>query len=239
MKILSWASTPNLETSIEKCKLLVESAKLYNVDLDMMGVGYNYRYLKDKLFILEQHIQELDDETLITCIDGFDTLINSKLENLDNIFNEFNTKVVISSERIFSYQWHNYQDKFEKIESPYRYVNSGTITGRVKDIKNMLKEIYTYREMDMTDIDQGLVGIWVYKNMDNPSVVKLDTEGKITWVVCGEWNKLKKISEKTHIINHPIYHHIPPIIHVPGSQDEFHYTCYEEALNNIKRRFLL
>jgi len=80
------------------------------------------------------------------------------------------------------------------------------------------------------------VGAWVYKNMDDPSEVKLDTECKLTWVTSGEWGLLKEISQQNPTITHPILHHQPPIIHIPGSQDEFNYSSYVEAYKNIINR---
>lgn len=236
MKLLSWASTPNLTLSQDKSKYLLETSNHFNTPIELIGVGYPYRFLKDKLYILQQHLERMEDEALITCIDGFDTVINSPLDNLDQIFTSFNTKIVISSERIFTYQWGHFKDKFDQINSPYKYVNSGTITGKVKDIKNMLSEIFSYPELETTEIDQGLVGIWVYKNMDDSSKVKLDTECKITWVVSGEWDLLKNISTQNPTITHPIFNNTPPIIHIPGSQDEFNYSSYVEAYKNIINR---
>lgn len=236
MKILSWASTPSIKLSKEKSKYLLETALHYNTPIELMGIGYNYRFLKDKIYILQQHIQDFDDDQLITCIDAFDTLINFNTDNLEEIFNSFNTEIVISSEQIFTYQWGHYKDKFDQIDSPYKYVNSGTIIGKVKHIKNMIKEILSYPELETTKIDQGLVGIWVYKNMDNPSKVKLDIKCKITWVVCGEWHLLKEIAKNSNIIHHPNLDHIPPIIHVPGSQDKFNYSSYIKAYKNIISR---
>tara|TARA_R110000803_G_scaffold55657_1_gene112593 strand:- start:493 stop:1209 length:717 start_codon:yes stop_codon:yes gene_type:complete len=236
MKLLSWASTPNLTLSQDKSKYLLETSNHYNVPIELIGVGYNYRFLKDKIYILKDYIQGLDNEELVICIDAFDTLINTPLTALEEIFNSFNTEIVISSEQIFTYQWGHYKDKFDQITSPYRYVNSGTIMGKVKYLKKMIEEILSYPELETTEIDQGLVGIWVYNNIDNPSKVKLDTECKITWVVCGEWHILKEISEHQDIILHPILHHQPPIIHVPGSQDKFNYSSYKSAYNNIIQR---
>lgn len=236
MKILVWASTPSLELSKQKTKYLLDTANYYcnNITIELMGVGYQYRFLKDKIYILKNHIEQFQDDELILCIDGFDTLINKNIEDLELVFYSFDTEIVISSEQFFTYQWSLYQDKFESIQSRYKYVNSGTIIGKVKHIKNMINDIFIYPEFDMTEIDQGLVGMWVYKNIDDNKKVKIDSECKITWVTSKDWDILYTIANKESEIKNPYTNTKPYIIHNPGNNVPIHYNSFIKAYECIK-----
>lgn len=238
MKILVWASTPNLELSKQKTKYLLDTANYYcnNVAIELMGIGYKYRFLKDKIYILKNHIEQFQDDELILCIDGFDTLINKNIEDLESIFYSFDTEIVISSEQFFTYQWSSYQDKFELIQSRYKYVNSGTIIGKVKHIKNMINEILIYPEFDMTEIDQGLVGIWVYKNIDDDKKVKIDSECKITWVTSKDLDILSNIVDEQSEIKNPYTNTIPFIIHNVGNASPYNNEIYIKTYNSIINR---
>lgn len=238
MKILVWAATPNLELSKEKTKYLLNTANYYckNIEIELMGVEYRYRFLKDKIYILKKHIEQFEDDELILCIDGFDTLMNKSMKEVESDFYSFNTEIVISSEQFFTYQWGSYQDKFESIQSRYKYVNSGTIIGKVKHIKNMINEIFIYPEFDITEIDQGLIGMWVYKNIDDNKKVKLDSDCKITWVTSNDYDELNIQSDKNEVIKNPYTNTIPFIIHAPGNESQYNNEIYIKAYNSIIKR---
>lgn len=232
MKLLAWSIEENEQDTYINAKYLIESAKVFDQQVEFIGVGKKFGELFDKITILREYIDTLSENTFLVCIDGYDTLINKDLSTLKNEFDKLSTEIIISSEKIFTYQWNTFKDKFDTIESPYRYVNSGTIIGFSDAIKNMLDECLELHKNHKTTIDQGVVGVWVYENFENKHKVVLDTNTRFTWVVSGEWNVLKEASKNLEIIN-PTSGNKPFIIHSPGNGIETHYLSFLEAYKSI------
>lgn len=232
MKLLAWSIEENRENTYENGKYLINTSNIFSQNVNFIGRGIKFSMLFDKLTILREYIKTLKENTFLVCIDGYDTLINKDLSTLKEDFEKHNTKILISTERIFTYQWDRFKDKFETISSPYRYVNSGTLIGYSDDLKVMLDECIELNRLFPTEIDQGIVGVWVYKNLENSNKVKLDIDCEFTWVVSGEWETLGKISENPEIIN-PTTNKKPYIIHSPGNGAMSNFIPFEKAYKNI------
>jgi hypothetical protein len=232
MKLLAWSIEENENDTYTNARYLIESAAVFNEQVEFIGVGKKFVELFDKITTLRDYINNLSKNTFLVCIDGYDTLLNKDLSTLKDDFEKHNTKVIISTERIFTYQWNTFKDKFETISSPYRYVNSGTLIGYSDDLKIILDECIELNKIYPTEIDQGIVGVWVYKNLENTNRVKLDIDCEFTWVVSGEWETLGKISENPEIIN-PTTGNKPYIIHSPGNGATSNFIPFKKAYKSI------
>ena len=232
MKLLAWSIEEDEKNTYTNARYLIESAAVFNQQVKFIGVGKKFVELFDKIITLKEYIGSLSENTFLVCIDGYDTLVNKELSMLKEDFEKHNTKVIISSERIFTYQWDSFKDKFETISSPYRYVNSGTLIGYSDDLKVVLDECIELSKSYPTDIDQGIVGVWVYKNLENTIKVKLDVDCEFTWVVSGEWETLGKVSENPQLIN-PTTGKKPYIIHSPGNGALSNFTAFKKAYKKI------
>lgn len=200
MRIVSWAMS--YEKNKDKFNDLIDTARVNDVEIELIGKSLDFVNLKQKLFVLSDWIEECPSDEIVVCLDGFDVMVNRRLDGLEEYFNSLNTKVLISSEKTFTYQYGRYLDKFEAIESPYRYINSGTYMGTRDGLKEMLDKVLLYGELDETTIDQGLVGMWVYENLDNPEIVKMDTECEVFWVLTDDWLSLNEsLQSSNEIIN--------------------------------------
>ena len=236
MKLLAWGIETDKSATTDKAKYLLGTANKYGVQVEFVGLGTQYTADIDKLYTLQKHLQNVNDDELVVCIDAYDTLVNRPFEDLESIYETFNTEVVISAERLFTYQWHTFQDKFELIKSPYKYVNAGTLMGRCKYVKSMVTECIDLLKVHNTKVDQGVLGVWVYNNMGTPSKVKLDTKTQLFWVVSAEWNILKESSESSKVIINPTTFNVPFIIHSTGNKADFHFKCFLSAHKNILHR---
>jgi len=230
IKVVAWGVDESKENAELLSKYMFDTAKNYNVDIELIGIGQKYQNLKHKLYILKDYLDTQNPKTLIICLDAYDTLINNTLNYAVSEFKKLNTKILISSEKLFTYQWNAFKDKFDIIDSPYKYVNSGTYIGCVEDLKQMLDEILELSITYETNIDQGLVGIWVYNNLNKPEIVQLDVNCNLIWVTSGDQDALYNI--ENDIIN-PITKTKPFIIHSPGNEDPHSKKSFIKAYNQI------
>jgi hypothetical protein len=232
MKILVWGIELDLKTAETKAKYLLNTAKYFNVDVEIIGVGYEFTNFTNRLYILQDYLKNTNPKEIILVMDGYDTLFNNTIEYTLSQFQQKNTRILISSEKLFTYQWERFQHKFDTIDSDYKYVNAGTFMGYAGDLKLMVDELFKIYKLHPTDIDQGLLGIWVYNNFEDNTKVQLDTNCDVFWVTSGDWYILKDISEDEYIIN-PFTNTKPFIIHNTGNGDPNLYKSYESAYKNI------
>lgn len=238
MKLLAWGIEEDLSATTEKAKYLISTANKYGIQVHFVGEGTKYTADIDKLFTLRQYLEKIDEDELVVCIDAYDTLINRSLVELENEYINLDTEVVISGERLFTYQWHTFQDKFELIESPYRYVNAGTLLGRCEYVRKMVDECIRLLDIHKTKVDQGVLGVWVYQNIDNTKKVKLDTSCQFFWVTSAEHQALKEVSENSSIIKNNFTNTTPYVIHSTGNGAHSHFQCFQAAHKNIMNRRL-
>lgn len=212
MRIVSWAMSYDLIK--DRLRPLIDTALVNGVTVEWMGSDQEFTFLRQKLEVLRNYLDGMDDKELVVCLDGFDVLIARSLDSLAEDFYSFNTKVLMSAEKIFTYQYGHYQDKFDALKSDYRYVNSGTFMGECKHLKEMLDELMFYETSDGTKIDQGLVGIYVYNWMDDSSIIQLDTGAKIFWVTSKDWDVLRDVANDGILpIRNPFTQTAPYFIH--------------------------
>jgi hypothetical protein len=230
MKILVWGIESDLKTVEIKAEYLLNTAKHFNVNVEVIGIGHKFINFTNRLYILQDYLKNINNDELVLVMDGYDTLFNNITEYTINKFKEKNTQILISSEKIYTYQWENFQHKFNDIESEYRYVNAGTYMGYAGSLKIMLDELFEIYKDHPTDIDQGLLGIWVYNNFENTQKVQLDTKCDVFWVTSKDWDIIKNLSGD--IIN-PFTNTKPFIIHNTGNGDPNLYKSYKTVYNKI------
>jgi hypothetical protein len=230
MVILIWGIEPYIKTAKSKAKYLLNTAKYFNINIELIGVGQTFTNFTNRLYILQDYLKNINDNELVLVMDGYDTLFNNNLEYAINKFREKNTRILISSEKIYTYQWEKFKYKFDNINSDYRYVNAGTYMGYTKDLKAMINELFEIYKTYPTNIDQGLLGVWVYNNFENIQKVQLDINCDIFWVTSKDWEVIKNLPKD--IIN-PTTNTKPFIIHNTGNGDPNIYKSYKIAYNKI------
>lgn len=232
MKILVWGIEPDLQTVELKSKYLIDTANKFNIPIKFLGVGHTYSGFRNRLFILIDYLKTIDPETILLVMDGYDTLFNTPPDQILDIFKSKNTRILFSTEKLYTYQYGQFQHKYDQIESKYRYINAGTYMGYAGDLLQMLIELFD-PSIIPADIDQGLMGIWIYNNFENPFKVQLDTNCEIFWVTSGDWFELKGIANDGKEIINPYTNTKPFIIHNTGNSAPIQYETYEAVYKNI------
>jgi hypothetical protein len=232
MKILVWGIESDLKTVETKAEYLLNTAKYFGVDVELIGIGHTFTNFTNRLYILQDYLKDINPEEVILVMDGYDTLFNNTVEYTLSQFHQKNTKILISSEKLFTYQWGKFQHKFDTINSDYKYVNAGTFMGYAGDLKIMVDELFEIYKLYPTDIDQGLLGVWVYNNFEDNKKVQLDTNCDVFWVTSKDWDVLKNIDIEENISN-PSTNSKPFVIHNTGNGDPNLYESYKNAYNKI------
>jgi hypothetical protein len=231
VRILVWGIEQDLKVAVDKASYLLDTANHFNIDVELVGIGHTFTTFKDRLYLLQDYLTNIDPNEVILVMDGYDTLFNSDIESALNAFLSKNTRILISAERMFTYQYPMYLDKYNEIESDYRYINAGTFIGYASDINQMLTELF---ELPLiSQIDQGLMGAWLYNILDQPTKAQLDINCDIFWVTSGDWDKLKEIAEGKNPIKNPFTNTRPFVIHNTGNADTNLRQSYEAAYKNI------
>ena len=245
VKVFIWGINESEQVVKNFSKRLIDTANLHNINYQFIGIGKKYIPNSDnnRIFLLEKELNKINESDLIICLDAKDTLINDSLDSIIHKFKLKNTKILISAEKMFTYQWFEFKDKFDKINSPYKYVNSGTYMGYAKDIKIMIQEMSKLSNFKETQVDQGLLGIWVYNNLENSELVQLDSDADIFWVTSAEWNDVEKYYNKaeTQKVINIFNNKKPSIIHVTslaGNEKAYDFL-YKNIMNslNFKKTF--
>lgn len=231
MRILVWGIEQDLKVAVDKASYLLDTSNHFNIDIELIGIGHTFTTFKDRLYLLQNYLTDVDPNEIILVMDGYDTLFNNNIEYAIDTFIFKNTRILISAERMFTYQYPIYLDNYNKIESDYRYVNAGTFMGYASDINQMLTELF---ELPLSsEIDQGLMGAWLHGILNQPTKVQLDTNCDVFWVTSGDWNKLKEIAETDDVIKNPFTDTRPFVIHNTGNADANLRQSYEAAYKNI------
>lgn len=238
LNVLVWAMEPSEEIAREKAKMLLDTAKLYNINVNFIGIGHSFdsKDTRSRLAILQEVLRsKYTADSIVLVMDGYDTLFNNTAEHALEAFLHKHTKMLISAEQIFTYQYAAFQENFEKIDSVYRYVNAGTYMGYAHHIANVIDELFSIPHPHNSNIDQGLLGAWVHENINHDYNVKLDTDCDVFWVTSKEWNVLGEVSSNTtnkQIIN-PRTTTQPFVIHNAGNGEPTHFASYKKAHSTI------
>ena len=162
-------------TDRKRMTKLLDSANHYNIGYvrnlgncvdwhdPMLGRGGG-----KKLSLIKQFVNQIDENDVIIFTDSYDVVYADHFKPIIDKYLGFNTRVLFSAE---STCWPNseWADRFPKTEHAYRFLNSGTFIGRVKDIKEMLEDFDEAKHDDDQEYmqEQFLSGKWD---------CKLDTE---------------------------------------------------------------
>jgi len=136
-KVLVWLMGDYI-SGIEKMEYLTTTAEIYGYDLEFMGVNEPFINFLQKLPVLEEALETVDDDTIVLCMDAWDTLFNVPKPILIRRFMDMNTGLLMSAEKLYTYQFPQYKGSYDEINSSYRYVNAGTFMGYAEVIKWML-----------------------------------------------------------------------------------------------------
>lgn len=131
----------------------------YNVKIDVLGYKTKWKGFMDKIIALEKYSGKKNPNSIIVFLDGFDTIINKDVSDLEKDFKKFNTRIVVSyhPETIPKFIL---EKVFTRCDGK-NIANAGLYMGYAKDLNIMCKKILSIK----TDDDQKALNI-VLKDLD-------------------------------------------------------------------------
>lgn len=235
VEIFLWGINENKKLIQDMCRDSVNTAKFYDIPTNFMGLGIAFTEHKQRVQILKNKLPTLDRDAVVVLMDGADTLFNDNKETLLRKFKEKNTRILISAERGFTYQYNDFKDKFDDKNSncEYKYVNAGTFMGYAGDILNMVNDLIELDKRRSAN-DQGLLGMWVHENMDNADLVKMDVNCDVFWVTTGDWGTIidERFSNNL-VVTNPFTKTRPCVVHYTGKGDKHYVKGYNKLLKII------
>jgi hypothetical protein len=126
-------------TDYDNMKTLLKSCKQNNVNINVDGIGSKWNGNKDKPTNFIKFLNECRDDQIVMFVDANDVIFYDNSENIKKKFLEFNKNIVVSAEKNCSPDKEISEYYPEKTKNEvFRYINSGSYMGYVKDLKEML-----------------------------------------------------------------------------------------------------
>jgi hypothetical protein len=121
---------------------LLDSAAANGIRLEPIGQGCLPRNFHNSLFkqrSLLEAVKALRGDEVVCATDGYDVFYQQGPEQVLDAFSSFGCDVVFSAERGYSHQYRNYKRFFDDSagESPYRYLNAGSVIGYAWALKRV------------------------------------------------------------------------------------------------------
>lgn len=119
---------------------LMDSCKLYNIEIDVLGMDLPYNGNGQKLIYIKEYLNTLSDNDIIMFVDAYDTLILANKETILDKFLEKNVTCIFSAETNL---WPHKElaSRFPISPTKFKYLNSGSFIGYVKYLKYLLEQI--------------------------------------------------------------------------------------------------
>ncbi len=218
-------------TDINKMKKLYQSAAKHNIAINNWGFGVDWKGTDMtgpgggmKVNILKEHLSTYTDTDTILFTDAYDVFYADNLNTIKERYESFGKKIVFSAEAT-CWPDPSIAEQFPKVDTPYRFLNSGTFIAEVGELRTIL-------EAD-TVADDGDDQLFYQKAyLEGLYDIVLDTEGYI----------FQTHEPNTQVINGQLNNGIccPCIYHGNGGDDakETFEKLYKEMYHVSTAKFL-
>lgn len=125
----------------------------FNINITVLGWNKKWNNYYDKIKGVYQFSKNINNDDIIVYLDGFDTIINKKIDNnFLKIFNSFNCDILLSLHPIF---FHKYfvERVFGKGDDNGNIANAGLFMGYSNKINKLCEEIL---KLNLTDDQEAL-----------------------------------------------------------------------------------
>ena len=143
-------------TDRKKCTYVNTSARKYGIDIVNVGTNIEWEGTDMsalgggmKINLMKDYVEHLHDDDIVLFTDGYDTFYADDLETITERFLEFDKEIVFSGE-LYCYPHAQLANEFPNAITRFKYINSGTYIGRVKE----LKKLYNHEKIEHWDDDQ-------------------------------------------------------------------------------------
>ncbi len=127
----------------ERLNTLIDSCQKHHIELTVLGLGLPYPGNATKLVRVAEYLETLEDDDIVMFIDAFDTLVVADKDVILEKFLRLNSPFIMSAEKICIMPKCR-KDKFcdnPKMKSPFKFINSGSYIGYVRNLKAWLDDI--------------------------------------------------------------------------------------------------
>lgn len=216
-------------TNYDDMKTLIKSCKENNVNMNVDGIGSKWNGNKDKPTNFLKFLNECRDDQIVMLVDANDVIFYDNPENIKKKFLEFNKNIVVSAEKNCSpdKEITEYYPEETKNET-FRYINSGSHMGYVKDLKEMLntynpgKNCIKYNQKDDNIpggyiSDQRCLHKYYLENLDK---IAVDHKQKI-WSLAASTDRDNYDIEGYNKLYNKITNEQSSVLHTNGHRDWF------------------
>lgn len=137
-------------------KLLL-SCDAHDLDLTVLTFDGKWNSNAIKIKLLYDFLSSADDEQMLLVTDAFDVLINASEVDIIRAFTSLEGDIIFGAEANFYFWNHHikaeYQRTYPTSPTLYRYLNSGTMMGKVAALQELLSDIIIKNELRIEDAD--------------------------------------------------------------------------------------
>lgn len=124
----------------ERLHKLLESCKLHGIELHILGLGKPYRKNGTKLLHMREFLKTLEEDEIVMFVDAFDVLIVRDKKEILEKFLSMNKPFIMAAEKNCAPN-SGLAAHFPHSPTPFKYINTGTYIGYVKNIREWLQEL--------------------------------------------------------------------------------------------------
>lgn len=143
-------------TDRKKCTYVNTSARKCGIDIVNVGTNIEWEGTDMsalgggmKINLMKDYVEHLHDNDIVLFTDAYDVFYADDLETITQRFLEFDKDIVFSGE-LYCYPHDQLASEFPQAPTRFKYINSGTYIGRVKE----LKKLYNHDQIEHWDDDQ-------------------------------------------------------------------------------------
>jgi hypothetical protein len=204
---------------------LEESCKKNNIELDVLAMGRPYPGNAIKFIYMTEYLESLNDDDVVMFVDAFDVLIVADKKKILSKFLKMNVPLLIGAETNCA-PHPDLASKYPPAPTPFKYVNTGTFIGYVKNVKAWLKAL---GPINPAYCDQGLTSHYIVNNPNNNLLV-LDYHCELFLPLYGVSIDSVTINVKKKRVNCRITESHPYVIHANGSSFTIWNKIYEHLV---------
>jgi hypothetical protein len=240
IKVWGWGINKSKKKMEEMSKYFLGSAKHYNIKNELIGLGWDFadwdapvvngdgrkagKHLQ-KFYVLKERLEKPDvkKNDIILVMDAADTLFAGTADEILRRFLKKNTRLLISAEKAYTYQYQHLKKKFEdnNKEIGYKYINSGTYIGYADVLLELANACIalccTKGKEDNQTVEMGILGMWVHTKIQNPRYLQIDGNCDIFWVTTDDTKMyLDSLHNKNELIYNKETKTHPLVLHLIG-----------------------
>lgn len=119
---------------------LKESCIKHHITLDVLGMDLLYPANGMKYFHVSDYLNNFDDSEIVMFVDAWDVLIVEDKVKILSKFLKRKANILISAE-INCWPYPDLADEYPNSPTPFKYINTGSYIGYVKDLKEWINDI--------------------------------------------------------------------------------------------------